>query len=127
MSSILVSADLRVGLGYPDVPERGRELREARIDTVRELINVANHRRVDAVVLAGNTLADNRIDQHDLLDLVDALRLSEAPVLILPGATDPFTPDSPYRARSELFEAPIRVMGDSHPVRLSDLTIAPYP
>src|SRR2546425_418588 len=52
---------------------------------------------------------------------------SDVPVYILPGRTDPYTPDSPFRLQPALFKTPVHVFTDARSVNLRNSTVALYP
>ncbi|GMU52139.1 MAG: hypothetical protein AMXMBFR33_12850 [Candidatus Xenobia bacterium] len=125
---ILQTSDVLVGRDFRELPELAEELRQARLDVLSSLVALAEKERVEALVLVGNTLADNRISHRTLMDVSRLLGASSVPVLILPGETDPLTPDSPYELRADLFQEPVRVLRKSEPVELkSGLTFYPCP
>ena len=74
----------------------GDKVRAARLQTVRNLLQVAVERQADFVIVAGDTFEDNQINSqtvHKVMSLLDQCLL---PVYILPGNHDPLTPDSIY-------------------------------
>lgn len=109
---LLHTSDLRLGMGFPHVDQLAEGLREARLEALRSILSLAAREKVDAIVLAGNTLADNRVSHRLVMDLVALLGTSTAPVYILPGETDPLTAESPYALRAELFKPPIHILRD---------------
>jgi len=122
---LLHTSDLRLGLAFPHLVERAEELRALRLEALRAVLALAAREGVAAVLLAGNTLADNRLAHRDLMDAVAVLGTSSVPVYLLPGLTDPDTPDSPYAVRADLFVAPIHVLRG--PVEVGGLTLVPFP
>ncbi len=123
----LHSSDIWLGHGFPFAKAVADEFREARIQAVRELIALGQRHEVNAVVLAGNTLADNRVARYTVEDLSDLFLDCEFQVLVLPGLRDPLTPDSPFRSRSELFGAPIRILDGVQPVRVAGVDFCAFP
>lgn len=124
---VLHAWDLRIGQGFPEYPTLAERLREHLFEILRNLLARAAHEGASAIILGGNTLADNRITDHELLQLRDLLAASAAPVFILPGPLDPFTTDSPYRHSRELWKPPVTVLADQKPHQLPGLTLYPYP
>lgn len=125
---ILQVSDILVGRDFREQPEIAEELRQARLDVLSSLVALAEKERVEAMVLVGNTLADNRIHHRTLMDVARLLGQSPVPVLILPGETDPLTPDSPYELRADLFQEPVRIQRRAEPLELKPgLTFYPCP
>ncbi len=122
---LLHTSDLRLGMAFPHAVERAEELRAGRLEALRAVLALAAREGVAAVILAGNTLADNRVAHRELMDLVAILGSSPVPVYLLPGLTDPDTPDSPYTVRADLFVPPIHVLRG--PAELGGVTVVPFP
>lgn len=125
---ILHASDILVGRDFREFPELAGEFRQARLDLLQTLVALAEKEAVDAVLLVGNTLADNRINHRTLLDVARLLGRSPAPVFILPGETDPLTPDSPYELRADVFQEPVQILRRAVPVEVKPgLTLFPCP
>lgn len=124
---LLHVSDLRIGAAFPEAYRRAEALREARLEAVRSLLGLAASEGVECILLAGNTLADNRLAHRDLMELLSILGTSPCPVGLLPGLTDPFTADSPYRQRPDLFPAPLHVLSERRPWTVGNTTIYPEP
>jgi hypothetical protein len=124
---IIHAWDIQVGRGYPEYPDLADRLREHRFEILRNLVARATRERANALILGGNTLADNRITDHEVAELTDLLTASAIPVFILPGPLDPFTPDSPYRLQSELWEGSVTILGEKRPYSGKGFTIYPFP
>lgn len=124
---ILHAWDIRIGRGYPEYPILAERLREHRFETLRNLVARAAKERANALILGGNTLADNRITDHEVAELTDLLAASAVPVFILPGPLDPFTPDSPYRLQSGLWEGSVTILGEKQPYPGDGFTLYPFP
>ena len=107
---LLHTSDLLLGYSFPQLPDLAVALREARIETLRSILALAAREKVDAIVFAGNTLADTRVAHDLVVKLTSLLATSSIPVYLLPGRTDPLKADSPYVLRADLFKAPIHVL-----------------
>ncbi len=121
------TSDLLIGEAFPLPGYPADNLREARLQVVREIVALAEHEQAQALVLAGNSLADNRIAAAMVEDFAEILASSSIPVLLLPGLRDPYTVDSPYSTRPELFKDPIRLLVDRRPVTLDGVDFHPFP
>jgi len=107
---LLHTSDLLLGQAFPRLPELASFLRETRMEAVRSLLALAQREKVDAIVLAGNTLADSRVAHDTVVKLTSLLTTSTIPIYLRPGQTDPSSADSPYVLRSDLFQAPLHVL-----------------
>ncbi len=124
---LLHSSDLLIGSSFPHAYPKGEELRGARFRVLEALVGRAQNEKAQALILAGNTLADNRLSEPELKRLGSILKSSKVPVYLLPGITDPLTADSPYRRHPDLFAPPIHVLSEARPVRLEGATLFPIP
>lgn len=107
---LLHTSDLLLGQGFPRLPDLAVALREARLEVLRSILALATREKVDAIVLAGNTLADNRVAHDLIVKLTSLLATSSIPIYLQPGQTDPLRADSPYVLRADLFQAPIHLL-----------------
>ncbi|MCE7875424.1 hypothetical protein DYH09_34365, partial [bacterium CPR1] len=124
---LLHSSDLLIGQSFPHAYPKAEELRSARFGVLDALLARVKPEKAEAVILAGNTLADNRVTKNDLKSLARALMSSPVPVFLLPGITDPYTPDSPFRRHQELFGPPVQILHDSEPVGIPGAILYPMP
>ncbi len=100
MVKILHSADWQMGLKAQHVAQAAADVRKARLEAARNVIQAANRLGVDAVVLAGDVFEDNFVEDrlvHEVVAVIDGCR---APVYVLPGNHDALTPDAVYRRAS---------------------------
>jgi hypothetical protein len=123
----LHTSDIWLGHGFPFVRSVAEEFREARMQAIRDLVALGQRHQVEALVLAGNTLADNRISRYTVEDMAALFSECEFPVLILPGLRDPLTPDSPFRTRPELFASPMQVLDGTVPISVSGVEFWAFP
>lgn len=125
---IIHSSDLLVGYDFSHASLRAEDLRARRLQAARTIVALAVRQKAQAILFSGNTLADNRIWEDELIQLSEILSGSAVPVYILPGITDPYTPDSPYRTRPELFAGAIQILSRPGSLSLgSDVTLRAYP
>ena len=107
---LLHTSDLLLGQGFPLLPDLASALREARLEVLRSILALAVREKVDAIVLAGNTIADTRVAHDLVVKLTSLLATSPVPVYLWPGQSDPLRADSPYVLRADLFKAPIHLL-----------------
>lgn len=112
------TAGILLGLEFPHVPDKAAALREARLATVSRIVALAEHEKAGALLIAGNSFADNRIDARTVADFAERLRKSTVPVYLLPGLLDPLTPDSPYNRFPDLWTEPIHVCRQAEAIAL---------
>lgn len=122
------TADWHLGLGFP-ARARGEELRKARLETVRNVIDLARAENADFVLVAGDAFESNRVSKELIAAVKSLLEGSACPVLLLPGNHDPLEGDSVYTVR-EGFRSPggvVQVLAEPRPVRIQGATIYPCP
>jgi hypothetical protein len=124
---LLHCSDAMIGMAFPHAYEKADKLRQYRMDALKSAISLARRERAEAIIFAGNTLADNRISPNQLKELSATLSGSSIPVYILPGQTDPYTPDSPFRLQPGLFKPPIHILTDARPLNVQGSALRLYP
>ena len=96
---VLHTADWHLGLRFPAVaPEQEKRLTRARLEVVGRILDLAESRRVDAVLCAGDLFDEPRPDEEWWQGLLSEFRRRSwtRPVILLPGNHDPLTPNSIY-------------------------------
>jgi DNA repair exonuclease SbcCD nuclease subunit len=76
--------------------EKAGAVREARRKTVERIIELANARQVDFVLVAGDQFEERTPRTAEIGEVVGALRRATMPVYVLPGNHDPAGLDGPY-------------------------------
>jgi DNA repair exonuclease SbcCD nuclease subunit len=86
----LHTADLQIGKTFGQFPsEVACALRTARVDTLRQIALLAQHRSVDAVLIAGDCFDDIAISDDTLRRFKVALEPFVGAWIVLPGTHDP--------------------------------------
>ncbi|HEY4001156.1 MAG TPA: hypothetical protein VGO93_19960 [Candidatus Xenobia bacterium] len=117
----LQTAAWQIGQGFPGLGEgQAAQLREARFGTVAHVLGLAEREKVDAILVVGNVWADNRIRTQDVERLAGVMAGSAVPVYLLPGESDRYTFDSPYRLQADLFKPPVVLL-------LEPMEVVPLP
>ncbi len=119
MTRILHTSDILLGEGFPRFHNAADKLRTARLESLRALLALARREEVEAVVIAGNLFADNRVGASLVGEAAQLLTKSPVPVYLLPGHRDPITPDSPYQLYREKFRGQVHLMLAREPVVLA--------
>lgn len=100
MVKILHSADWQMGLRAHHVAHVAADVRKARLEAARNVIQAAHRLKADAVVLAGDIFEDNLVEDRLVHEVMGILDGSRVPVYVLPGNHDALTPDAVYRRAS---------------------------
>ncbi len=123
----LHASDLLIGVPFPQHASIADRLRNQRLTTLGQLLVRAKRDKAEFILLTGNTLADNRLLRLEVKELASVLSSSAVPIFLLPGQTDPFAADSPYRLNRELFGNSLQILSEEVPVRLAGCTLYPCP
>ena len=100
-----------VHLGAYDSNLDGAERRAAMEETFRRVIDVALHRRVDFVVIAGDFFDNARVRDETLHFAAEQIARAQVPVVLVPGNHDHVGPGSIYDRFDIESEAPnLRLM-----------------
>jgi DNA repair exonuclease SbcCD nuclease subunit len=125
---ILHTADWQIGMRAAHAGERAQEVREARLASAARVVELANERGADVLLLAGDTFEDNAVDPLVVRKIGDILLRARCPVYVLPGNHDPLGPGSVWnhpvwreaRARIHVFDS-------TEPVELGGAVLLPSP
>jgi len=104
MVRFLHSADWQLGARFAQFGVLGSRLREARLETLRRSLALAEKHQADAFLIAGDLFEDNQVDDTLVASTLALFRAHSAlPIYILPGNHDPFTgPDSVWQRKAFL-------------------------
>lgn len=113
----LHTADWQVGmrrhfLGAEDEPR----FRQARIDAIRALAEVARAEACEFAVVCGDAFESNQIDRGTFRRALEALDEFPCPVYLLPGNHDPYDAGSLYRSAEIAQRAQVVVLTGNEPV-----------
>lgn len=100
---LLHTADWHLGCPFHRIPgDAGATLRERRLEVVREIAALAAARRVDAVLVAGDVLDHQHVDDALLRRMLAALAGFRGPWILLPGNHDAALAESVWSRLSRL-------------------------
>ena len=110
------TADWQIGKQFANVPgDPGAALRRQRVDTVKAIAELAQQRRVDAVLVAGDVFEDNAVADETLRRTVNAMAPYPGPWLLLPGNHDAGLTQSAWSRLRRLAVAPDNVIFADRP------------
>lgn len=122
-TKVLHTADWHLGLRFLGFGDHERRLTHKRLETVQNILGVAERFAVDAILVAGDVFDvpdPAEIWWRPLVDLLVARVPPGRAVVLLPGNHDPLVPSSVWRNRSFLDALPAWV----HVVDRDDFTLA---
>ncbi|MBL4844680.1 MAG: DNA repair exonuclease [Planctomycetes bacterium] len=117
------TADWQLGLRVRFIPgDAGAIVRNARLQTIRRIGEVAREQEVEFVVVAGDVFEHHGLKPSTLLQTFDALANYSVPVYLLPGNHDPYSSDSLYQSRRWEKDCPanVHVLGNREPVEVRE-------
>jgi DNA repair exonuclease SbcCD nuclease subunit len=125
---ILHTADWQIGMRAVAAGERAAEVREARLRAAERVVEEANRRGVELLLLAGDTFEDNAVEPVLIRRVVDLLLRAQCPVAVLPGNHDPLGPGSVFRHPAWREAEPrVRVLATTEPLELAGALLLPAP
>ena len=120
------TADWQIGMKAAHVGAWGKGP-EARLEAARKVIEAAEDRGADFILLAGDTFEDNGVDRVLVQKTADILGKSPVPVYFIPGNHDPLVPGSVWDHPSWGEQAKIQVLRAAEPVEVPGGTLYPCP
>lgn len=90
----LHTADWQIGMKAVHVGDFGNKVREQRLESARQVIQIAIDHDVDFLVLAGDTFEDHGVSSTVVQKVIDILGKFPRPIFLLPGNHDPFVASS---------------------------------
>lgn len=125
---LLHTSDLLLGQEFAHCYQVADRVRASRMEALRSILALGRKESVDAIVVAGNLWADNRVGLPLIEEAGALLSKSEVPVYLLPGHLDPVTADSPYELYPDRFTGKVKVLATSEPLILKGgVTLLPFP
>jgi len=116
---ILHTADWQIGMRAAHVGKAGPSVRDARLASARRVVEIANERHVDALVLAGDTFEDSDVPRDLVQKVADILGESVAPVLVLPANHDPLVPGGVWEHPAWKDKDPrVRILRSTEPFQI---------
>ncbi len=128
MVRFLHTADWQFGMKAREVAAKGGDVRGVRLETLRRVCELAESRKPDFVLLAGDVFEDNQVDNQLVHDVVRQLERFPCPVLVLPGNHDHAGPGSVYARQAFASRGDrVRLLLDHEPTVIGAAAILPAP
>jgi DNA repair exonuclease SbcCD nuclease subunit len=124
------TSDWQLGMMATGLGAAAEKVRAARLDAVKNVLCLANDRRVDAILLAGDLFEHNQVSTRLIEQVAGVLNdHTRIPTYIIPGNHDAYSRDSLYRRPiwGQLREH-VHVLTKPEPVALTaEVTLFPCP
>jgi len=93
MVRFLHTADWQMGMRAVHVGNKSKEIRLKRYETAQKIVEIAQQKKVDFVLIAGDLFEHHDVDEVVVKKTVDILnQFAPIPIFILPGNHDPYIP-----------------------------------
>jgi DNA repair exonuclease SbcCD nuclease subunit len=129
MVRFLHVADLHLGLQFTCFGARvNGSLREARIESLRRVVEKAKAGAVDFMLVAGDLFDDNHVDAATSRRALELFESLGRPVFVIPGNHDPLTADSVFNRPP--WSSPrehVHVLRTREPVPIAEGVLLPCP
>src|SRR4051812_25762328 len=119
---LLHSADWQIGARFRQFGAQAARLREARVRTLRRVLELAAERQADALLIAGDLFEDHQIEPAAVAEVFELLATHRAvPIYILPGNHDPIGSPGAIWARRPFVSPPAhaKIFGSAEAVPLA--------
>lgn len=123
----LHTADWQIGMRAVHVGAQATEVRNARLQAARRVVEAAQTHQADFLLVAGDVFEDNAVDRVLVQKVADILREARRPVFIIPGNHDPFVPGSVWQHAGWEGSSDLRVLREAQPVEVPGGTLYPCP
>jgi hypothetical protein len=92
----LHTADWQIGMKCSAAGEHAADARRERLETVKRIVDVANERELDFMLIAGDLFDGRTPEASEMGVVVEQLKRVKVPVYVLPGNHDPAGNRGPY-------------------------------
>jgi len=123
----LHTADWHIGMKASRLGGAGSRVRSERLRSVRRVIDAANERGVDLVLLAGDTFDDNSVGVSVIKEVIAILETSAAPVCVIPGNHDYLCSGSVWEFTGWGRSGKIHLLTDETPIDIGGALLYPCP
>ena len=121
------TADWQIGMKAAHAGKAGAKVREARLETGRRVVEEANQRAADFLVLAGDTFEDNGVERVLVQKVADILAAFKGPVYVIPGNHDPLVPGSVWEHAAWKEQDRVRILAEPSPLEVPGGVLYPCP
>lgn len=128
--TFLHTADWQIGRQFANVPgDPGAALRTQRFETIKRIASLADEKKVDFVLVAGDVFEDNAVSDETLRRTINAMASYTGPWVLLPGNHDSGLTQSAWSRLRQLLLVPENViLADiAEPINLCQNRVAVFP
>lgn len=129
MLRFLHTADLQIGMTAPGAGSLAKQLQEARVESLKTILQLAAERKVNFLIVVGDLFETNQVSKKYIQQVARLLEQAALlPVYILPGNHDYYGPSSVYVHEEFLnLGKHIQVFSEKKPIIIAELDLTFYP
>ena len=123
----LHTADWQIGMKATHVGSVGEKVREARLESLKRVIEAANEQRVDFIIAAGDCFENNAVSRVLVQKTTDIIARAQMPVFIIPGNHDPFVPGSVWDHPAWTAMKDVTIVSEEKPISVTGCKLLATP
>ncbi|MBC2601012.1 metallophosphoesterase family protein [Puniceicoccus vermicola] len=127
MIRFIHTADWQMGMKASGLGQVSKAVRDARLDSIKRLVELGNDRDAELMLITGDIFEDNAVDRLLVRKVGQLLAGFNGKVFITPGNHDPLVPGSVWEHPVWEESANTTVVRENSPIELEHCTIYPTP
>ncbi len=121
------TGDWQIGMKAAHVGGAGEVVRKSRLQTLSRILELATEKRIDFILVSGDSFEDNGVDRILVQKVIDIIRISSIPIYIIPGNHDPLVPGSVWDYPSWRQADNLHILTKAEPLSIPGGTLFPCP
>lgn len=127
MIRFIHTADWQMGMKASGLGSASQPVRDARLESLNRLVELANDRKAELMLVTGDAFEDNAVDRLLVRKVGELLSKFQGEVYITPGNHDPLGPSSVWNHPVWAESKNVTVIRENKPVELENCTLYPSP
>ena len=127
MIRFIHTADWQIGMKALGVGSASQTVRDARLASIERLVEIANDRSAELMLVTGDIFEDNAVDRVLVRKVGEMLRSFQGMAYIIPGNHDPLTPGSVWEHAVWRELSNVTVIRENTPIELEECILYPFP
>ena len=128
MVKFIQTSDWQIGMKGSGLGEAGFDVREKRIESIANILELAQEHKADFVLVCGDVFEHNNVGSDAVSRVVSIFnKYPDIPLFLLPGNHDALGPDCVYNRDIFSRILNLTVMRTCEPIKLESATLHPIP
>lgn len=128
MVKFIQTSDWQIGMKGGGLGEAGPIVRDIRIKSINNVLQAAQEKNVDFVLICGDTFEHNMISQEEVKKVISILnKFPNIPIYVLPGNHDILGPDCIYDRPIFKDVENLNIFHSNEPIKINDAILHPCP